>query len=48
MMLYLQRGFVDVGFLGGAQIDRHGNINSSCIGTLEKPKVRLPGSGGGK
>ncbi len=46
MMLYLQRGFVDVGFLGGAQIDRHGNINSSCIGTLEKPKVRLPGSGG--
>lgn len=46
MMLYLQRGFVDVGFLGGAQIDRHGNINSSCIGPLEKPKVRLPGSGG--
>ncbi len=46
MMLYLQRGFVDVGFLGGAQIDRYGNINSSCIGTPEKPKVRLPGSGG--
>lgn len=46
MMLYLQRGFVDVGFLGGAQIDRHGNINSSCIGPLENPKVRLPGSGG--
>ncbi len=46
MMLYLQRGFVDVGFLGGAQIDRYGNINSSCIGPLEKPKVRLPGSGG--
>ncbi|MDA2933420.1 3-oxoadipate--succinyl-CoA transferase subunit B [Acidobacteria bacterium AH-259-D05] len=46
MMLFLQRGFVDVGFLGGAQLDRYGNINSSCIGTPEKPKVRLPGSGG--
>ncbi len=42
----LQRGKVDVGFLGGAQIDRYGNINSSYIGSREKPKVRLPGSGG--
>ena len=46
MMLFLQRGLVDVGFLGGAQIDKHGNLNSSVIGTLEKPIVRLPGSGG--
>ncbi|MBI2089576.1 MAG: 3-oxoadipate--succinyl-CoA transferase subunit B [Deltaproteobacteria bacterium] len=46
MMLFLQRGLVDVGFLGGAQVDKHGNLNSSVIGTLEKPSVRLPGSGG--
>ena len=46
MMLFLQRGLVDVGFLGGAQIDKHGNLNSSVIGTLQKPTVRLPGSGG--
>jgi len=46
MMLYLQRGFIDVGFLGGAQIDKYGNINSSYIGPIEKPKIRLPGSGG--
>ncbi len=43
---YLQRGNVDVGFLGGAQIDRFGNINATVIGNYEKPKVRLPGSGG--
>jgi glutaconate CoA-transferase, subunit B len=43
---YLQRGNVDVGFLGGAQIDRFGNINATTIGDYEKPKVRLPGSGG--
>lgn len=35
-----------MGFLGGAQIDRFGNINSTVIGEYEKPKVRLPGSGG--
>ena len=46
MMLFLQRGLVDVGFLGGAQIDKHGNLNSSVIGTLQNPSVRLPGSGG--
>jgi len=43
---YLQRGNVDVGFLGGAQIDRFGNINATTIGDYYHPKVRLPGSGG--
>lgn len=43
---YLQRGNVDVGFLGGAQIDRFGNINATIIGEYGHPKVRLPGSGG--
>jgi glutaconate CoA-transferase subunit B len=43
---YLQRGNVDVGFLGGAQIDRYGNINATAIGDYAHPKVRLPGSGG--
>ncbi len=43
---YLQGGMIDVGFLGGAQVDRFGNINSTVIGKYEKPKVRLPGSGG--
>ena len=44
--LYLQRGNVDVGFLGGAQIDRFGNINATVIGDYDNPKIRLPGSGG--
>ena len=43
---YLQRGNVDVGFLGGAQIDRFANINATVIGDYDHPKVRLPGSGG--
>lgn len=43
---YLQGGLVDVGFLGGAQIDRFGNINSTVIGPYDNCKVRLPGSGG--
>jgi glutaconate CoA-transferase subunit B len=43
---YLQRGNVDVGFLGGAQIDRYCNINATVIGNYTNPKVRLPGSGG--
>ena len=43
---YLQRGLIDVGFLGGAQIDRFANINTTVIGEYAKPKVRLPGSGG--
>jgi glutaconate CoA-transferase subunit B len=43
---YLQAGLIDVGFLGAAQIDRFGNINTTVIGDYEAPKVRLPGSGG--
>lgn len=43
---YLQRGNVDVGFMGGAQIDKFGNINATVIGEYAHPKVRLPGSGG--
>jgi glutaconate CoA-transferase subunit B len=42
-----QRGFIDYGFLGGAQIDPFGNLNSTTIGDHDHPKVRLPGSGGG-
>lgn len=45
-MLYLQGGLVDVALLGGAQIDRYGNLNTTVIGDYTKPKVRLPGSGG--
>ena len=41
------RGFVDYTFLGGAQIDAYGNLNSTLIGDYKKPKVRFPGSGGG-
>ena len=44
--LFAQRGFLDIGFVGGAQIDRHGNLNSSVVGPYERPAVRLPGSGG--
>lgn len=43
---YLQGGLIDVGFLGAAQIDRFGNLNTTVIGDYHKPKVRLPGSGG--
>ncbi|MEX1046350.1 MAG: CoA-transferase [Actinomycetota bacterium] len=43
---YLQAGLIDVGFLQGAQIDKFGNLNTTVIGDYEKPKVRLPGSGG--
>jgi len=44
---YLQRGLIDVGFLGAAQIDRFGNINTTVIGDdYERPTTRLPGSGG--
>jgi glutaconate CoA-transferase subunit B len=45
--LMLQGGHVDLGFLGAAQIDEYGNINTSYIGSFEKPTVKLPGSGGG-
>jgi len=44
--LLAQRGFLDVGFIGGAQIDQYGNLNTSAIGGYDKPAVRLPGSGG--
>lgn len=43
---YLQGGLVDVGFLGAAQIDRFGNINTTVIGPYDHPRTRLPGSGG--
>jgi glutaconate CoA-transferase subunit B len=43
---YLQGGLIDVGFLGAAQIDRFGNINTTVIGSYRAPSVRLPGSGG--
>jgi glutaconate CoA-transferase subunit B len=46
VFLMAQRGFLDVGFIGGAQIDQHGNLNTSAIGGYDKPAVRLPGSGG--
>ena len=47
MMETAQRGFIEYGFLGGAQIDAYGNLNSTVIGDYTHPKVRLPGSGGG-
>ncbi len=43
---WLQSGRIDVGFLGAAQIDRHGNLNSTVIGDYDHPQVRLPGGGG--
>jgi len=45
-MLYLQGGLIDVALLGGAQIDRFGNLNTTVIGDYNSPKTRLPGSGG--
>src|SRR5213082_2360288 len=42
----LQNGRIEVGFLGVAQVDRYGNINTTVIGPYARPKVRLPGSGG--
>ena len=44
--LLAQRGFLDVGFIGGAQIDQFGNLNTSAIGSYDRPAVRLPGTGG--
>lgn len=44
--LYLQRGLVEIALLGGAQIDRYGNLNTTVIGDYRTPKTRLPGSGG--
>ncbi len=45
-MAMAQAGYIDYGFLGGAQIDKYGNINTTVIGPYEHPKARLPGSGG--
>jgi glutaconate CoA-transferase subunit B len=47
VLLLLQRGYVDIGFMGGAQVDQYGNLNSSFIGDPDHPLTRLPGSGGG-
>lgn len=44
--LFLQNGKIEVGFLGGAQIDKYGNLNTTVVGSYDAPKVRLPGSGG--
>jgi glutaconate CoA-transferase subunit B len=44
--LFAQRGALDVGFIGGAEIDQYGNVNSTVIGDYARPKVRLPGTGG--
>jgi glutaconate CoA-transferase subunit B len=46
IFLYQQRGYIDYGLLGAAQIDQYGNINTSVIGDFHRPKVRFPGSGG--
>ncbi|MFQ5399984.1 MAG: CoA-transferase subunit beta [Anaerolineae bacterium] len=46
LMGLLQRGLVDVSFIGGAQVDRFGNLNTSYIGDVRRPTTRLPGSGG--
>ena len=46
LFLYAQRGCYDYGFIGAAQIDQFGNVNTSFIGDPDAPKVRLPGSGG--
>ena len=43
---FLQNGKIQIGFLGGAQVDKNGNINTTAVGPYEAPKVRLPGSGG--
>ena len=43
---FLQNGKIQIGFLGGAQVDKNGNINTTAVGPYDAPKVRLPGSGG--
>ena len=47
VMALMAQGLVDLGFIGGAEVDRFGNLNTSYIGGHEKPSVKLPGSGGG-
>lgn len=46
IFLLTQRGFLEMGFIGGAQIDRFGNVNTTAVGDYAQPKVKLPGSGG--
>jgi len=46
VMSQLQRGRIDAGFIGGAEVDRYGNVNTSYIGDYDNPKIKLPGSGG--
>jgi glutaconate CoA-transferase subunit B len=47
VMYVLQRGDVNLGFIGGAEVDRFGNINTNLIGPVDQPQLKLPGSGGG-
>src|SRR6202795_2130346 len=47
IMSLLQQGLVDLGFIGGAEIDKYGNLNTNYVGDWRSPKVRLPGGGGG-
>jgi glutaconate CoA-transferase subunit B len=47
VMALMAQGLVDLGFIGGAEVDRFGNLNTSYVGSPSKPEVKLPGSGGG-
>jgi glutaconate CoA-transferase subunit B len=47
VMALLQQGVVDLGFIGGAEVDRFGNLNTSYVGDWRRPRVKLPGGGGG-
>ena len=47
VMALMAQGHVDLGFIGGAEVDRFGNLNTSYVGSPSQPKVKLPGSGGG-
>ena len=47
VMALMAQGHVDLGFIGGAEVDRFGNLNTSYVGSPDKPRVKLPGSGGG-
>ena len=47
VMALMAQGLVDLGFIGGAEVDRHGNLNTSYVGDPSRPRVKLPGSGGG-
>jgi glutaconate CoA-transferase, subunit B len=47
VMALMAQGNVDVGFIGGAEVDKFGNLNTSYVGPPRRPKVKLPGSGGG-